>query len=546
MTSSKGKRRVAVIGAGPRALGALEALARRIGPQHHVEVDLFDPFRWPGAGPNFDPDQDQFCLLNIPIRSIGIRAPSRQGAQVGTFRDWLGDDQTQAERFPPRAVLGRYLHARWKALVGAPPPGLEFRHHFEAATRVKRAGPGWLVFGENAELGHFDEVLLTVGQPDTAPDPQLARWQGHAERCGADLVPAYPVQALLDAARNWTGRPVAIRGMGLSTLDVLAVLTQGSGGHFAKGRYCPSGREPAVILPFSLDGHAAVPKPANAGLDARFDPWSGETTEFGDSVLRAMTQRPAEALDTICESLRPPTLRILKETGGKADPAMLDEWIRQEQNAPGTQESRTPTEALRGNIAEATGEDAPSVGFVVGQLMRKWQDQLRRSFNAAPAMPDTAAAIIGFDEALKRYSYGPPVSSAAELLILIDSGLVDPRAADDPDIELAEDGWNLIAGDRAVRVEAMIDAVLPSPDLTRLADPLIRGLADDGRATVAVEGMGARILPDGQLVGRSGEIQLGLCLLGRLALGSVIAVDSIHDCFGAAADRWADAAVSRL
>jgi len=38
----------------------------------------------------------------------------------------------------------------------------------------------------------------------------------------------------------------------------------------------------------------------------------------------------------------------------------------------------------------------------------------------------------------------------------------------------------------------------------------------------------------------------GLCLLGRLALGSVVAADSLHDCFGEASHRWAEGVVDRL
>ena len=37
----------------------------------------------------------------------------------------------------------------------------------------------------------------------------------------------------------------------------------------------------------------------------------------------------------------------------------------------------------------------------------------------------------------------------------------------------------------------------------------------------------------------------GLAVLGRMASGSVIAVDSIHDCFGAAAERWAEGVAAR-
>ncbi|MAO26650.1 MAG: hypothetical protein CMN15_05530, partial [Roseovarius sp.] len=50
--------RVAIIGMGPRGLGALNALAERAAKVDRIiEVDVFEPGQIPGPGPNFDPDQ---------------------------------------------------------------------------------------------------------------------------------------------------------------------------------------------------------------------------------------------------------------------------------------------------------------------------------------------------------------------------------------------------------------------------------------------------------------------------------------------------------
>lgn len=547
MNSTTAQGRLAVIGVGPRALGALEALADRIADLGRgLEVDLFDPQAFPGAGPNFSPDQHPLCLLNIPVRSISIAASDGPGIAGRGIADGLGGTGRDPERYPPRAELGGHLAARMAALVGSAPAGLRFRHRPVAVTAINREEGGWWLACGDRRHGPYDEILLTPGQPATVPDRQLARWQDHARTIGADLLAAYPADRLLDAAETWAGRNVAVRGLGLATLDVLRILSCGLGGRFEDGRYHPSGREPARILPFSLDGQPPVPKPANAGLDTRFEPRPDETSRFRDGVRAAASQAPEAALDGICEALLDPAMRILAETGGTADRAVLADWLAVERDHPGSQDTRSATEALRACIAEARGAVPPSVGYVVGQLMRKWQNALRQGFNPAPAAPGTAAAIIGFDEGLKRFSYGPPVSSAVELLILIEAGLVDPRAAADPDIRLTGDGWQLIEDDMSARVTAMVDAVLPSPDLSRLAGPLMTGLIADGRLIAVGEKLGARIRPDGSLIAADGTAQPGLCLLGRLAQGSVIAVDSIHDCFGAAAERWAGGVVRRL
>jgi uncharacterized NAD(P)/FAD-binding protein YdhS len=118
-------------------------------------------------------------------------------------------------------------------------------------------------------------------------------------------------------------------------------------------------------------------------------------------------------------------------------------------------------------------------------------------------------------------------------------------AAEDPKIRLTQDGWQLSEGDDSAQASVMIEAVLPAPDLSRIDDPLLAGLMRDGRVVACGKGLGARICADGLLMARDGQPQPGLAMLGRMALGSVIAADSIHDCFGAAADRWAEDVLKR-
>lgn len=527
--------RVAVIGAGPRALGAMEALIRQTG--RACRIDIFDPHPWPGAGPNFSPDQSTLCQLNLPLRAVDLGRSPADGPDLAA---WLGEHDG-SERFPARAELGGYLVARLMRLTAE----AEIRIAPLSILHVTRQGAAWLLNDGERQHGPYDEILLAQGQPKTAPDKQFSAWRDHAETQGLDLIHAYPDHRLLRHAQGWTGKSVGIRGLGLSTLDAVKLLTLGMGGRFEDGRYRRSGREPSRILPFSLDGHAPAPKPADARQDAQFDPQDAETQAFRAATIRAMGEDADHTLRTLCAAIEAPALRILRETGGNADAAALSRWLAQEREEPGSQEDRDAPDALRVSIDEAHGRIPPSPGYVVGQLMRKWQNALRQGFNPTPAEPATAAAILGFDEGLKRYSYGPPVEAAEELLALIEDGLVDPRAAEDPTVQMIPTGWRLVDEDASADVVAMVDAVLPSPDLSKVVDPLMKALIDSGRAVTVDKGLGARIAPDGTLIGRDGGMQEGLCLLGRMAAGSVIAVDSIHDCFGAAADRWAEGVARR-
>lgn len=508
---------LAIIGSGPRALGALEALART---GLAAEVTLFDPQPHPGAGPNFAPGQSDLMLLNIPLRAIDL--PPAPVAGFPDLTDWLRD--ADPETYPPRADLGAWLAARFDALVQHGP--LRITHCRDVITSIAPLDGGWQMAGRR-----FDAVLLTPGQPATAPDDQLARWQDHAARTGAGLLPVYPDTTLLPAARDWAGAQVGVRGLGLATLDALRLLTEGLGGRFEADRYLRSGCEPARILPFSLNGLPPFPKPATAALDAALDPTATETAAFEAALAQALTLPPDAALRALCASLADAAARILG--------TRPDDWLAAERAAPGSQHTDGPVDTLRAAIAMARGEAPPDAGHVIGALWRKWQNPLRRGFNPARLPDPTAEALIGFDEGLKRYSYGPPLSAAERLLALIGAGLVDLRATDDPDIRLTLQGWQLHEGDTRAEVTAMVDAVLPSPRLDTLSDPLFADLRARGLIVPAGEGMGARLAPDGRLIGADGHPVTGLALLGRMGLGSVIAVDSIHDCFGAAATRWA-------
>ncbi|QHQ35522.1 FAD/NAD(P)-binding protein [Algicella marina] len=540
MEVETGNSDVAIIGMGPRGLGALEALASSLAKSGtRLGIDIFDPEEKLGAGPNFRPDESPLCLLNIPVRAVDIdpHDPSLCEVDFASFLNLPHD----SDHYPARAHLGAYLEMRFDELSSS--EVLHLRHIATEIETLEQDASGWWLQSRGGRYGPYREVLLTPGQPQSEPDPQLSTWQDHAAATGKDLLPAYPARDLLSAAHQWQGKNIAIRGLGLSTHDVLRMLTTGVGGRFEDGSYIPSGAEPARILPFSLNGHPAFPKPDGAAQDALYDPTEAETEIFEAALREAVGKSSDDALRIATAPLVAPVQRILSALSGDGD---AEHWLAAERQEPGSLETDGPTETLRHGIAMAEGRQPPTPGYAAGQVWRKWQNALRRGFNSPPFSPATAETIIGFDEALKRYSYGPPVESSRELLILVEAGLVHLWAADDPDIETTTDGWSLTENGGTVTVSAMIDAVLPSPDISIITQPLLRSLIDDGLVRPVRDGLGAQIESDGQLVGRDGNTRDGLCLLGRMALGSIIAVDSIHDCFGDATRRWANGVVSRI
>ncbi|UYV39344.1 FAD/NAD(P)-binding protein [Rhodobacteraceae bacterium D3-12] len=538
--------RLAIIGFGPRGLGALEALMRHWG-NAPLQIDIFDPASDPGAGPNFALDEPALCLLNIPLRAIDL--PSPPGTAFPDAQSRLAERHDDANAFPPRADLGVYLSDRLNHLLRHLPATITITFHgtkAQALAPCSSAHMQWNVTADNQTHGPYTEVLLTQGQPATAPDEQRLSWQDHAASSGAIFTAAYPAKALLTAAQGWHGKSVAIRGLALSAFDMIRLLSSGLGGSFANGTYHPSSREPARILPFSLDGRPPAPKPATGALDASFDPPRHTTTRFRAACQTGVMNTPSAALDTLTAPLADAAKAVLARLGEPTGLTAIEDWLMTERESPGAQEAATPRDFLELSIAMAEGTRPPSIGYAVGQIWRKWQGILRTAYLSRSLAGDTAGALTGFDDALKRYSYGPPIRAAHELQGLIRHGLVDLRAVKDPDITLTTDGWSLEEGNDTLRADIIIDAVLPGPDLQQITDPLICGLRSSGHLTPLASGLAAATHPNGQALGRDGSTQTGLCVLGRMTQGSTIAVDSIHDCFGPATRLWAADAAQRL
>ena len=543
MTLEKKVVRLAVVGFGPRGLGAIEALATKSEEsRHHIQIDIFDPVEHPGAGPNFDPDQSDECILNIPIRLLDIDPPDLVSQHIQAFSDWSAKAY-EPNDFPPRSDVGAYLNARFKAVCDATAGRFDVIRYRSRVTHLKTSDDGWFLQAGKSEFGPYAEVLLTQGQPETAPDEQLERWGAYANTHDLDLINAYPASDLLNAAQDWTDKTVAIRGLGLSTFDVVRLLTKGLGGTFLDGEYRASGKEPRAILPFSLTGLPPAAKPATQEIDDHFNTTDEETCAFEDALARATALTPKVAIQTIYDALIAPILRISSDCSGSLSSGDVRRWFEVERDSPGAQDTRDTVEAFKSDIDMAHGRIPPSIGYIVGQIWRKWQNIIRQGFNPITIQADTATAIIAFDEGLKRFSYGPPVSASEEMLILIEQGLVCVSVVDDPDILLEHDGWRISDRDDEVFASVMIDAVLPSPDLDAITDPLVSSCISNNHMHAFADGFGASTISNGELYGMGSD---GLCMLGRLTLGSVIAVDSLHDCFGASTKRWADGVIARI
>lgn len=132
--------KVAIVGAGPRGLWAVEELTS-VARDRGVGVDIHVYDAEPGRVWN-TPEE---LLLNVRSSVIS--------SGIGSFNEWRGAD----DPYPSRSLVGKFLAASWAAVETYLPPNCTLTFHRQHLT----------------ELPDADEILLTTGHEST-PDSDFS------------------------------------------------------------------------------------------------------------------------------------------------------------------------------------------------------------------------------------------------------------------------------------------------------------------------------------------------------------------------------------
>jgi uncharacterized NAD(P)/FAD-binding protein YdhS len=556
--------RVCLVGAGPRGTGVLQRLgvqAQRRGTRLNVEV--VDPFP-AGAGRIWRRDQSPLLWMNSPMTAVsmfdGPDGLASLTAWAGTLSDGadpeLLDDvgRSRDRRFASRPVAGAYLEWAFARAV-----------HGVDRVRVHRDRVVDLTDGDGGEqLVHLadrpeplrvDVVVLAQGHVDTAPDPATAAVGAHARMHGLyHRPPAHASQ--IDEADLPPGTDVLVRGLGLTFVDLVTLLTQGRGGRFAdRGdgelEYLPSGREPVL----HAGSRRGVPYRSKPGPALRADPPPLPCVLTPDalppgpldfrrhvlpSALREMIaghyhelrhvhpQRTTVPWTEFRDRLRDPSEavaalvgRAIPDPAHRFDPQLLADPLAG---------IGTGTEALQQRVRRHVARDLwrrhdPDAGAETGAiagigsaLTTTLELVSAGRITAGSVRRDVEGSFLPFGSYLTS---GPPGRRLRELLALSRAGVVrflGPRLQVRPDGDsFRADGPAL---DRPVTARHLIDARLPPDDLDRSTDPLLVALRGRGEAT-ADPGTGRLAIrePDHRMLLRDGRVHprrfaVGPCVAG--------------------------------
>lgn len=314
--------RIAIIGMGPCGLTLLErllALARQ--RPAALVIEVFDP-QPPGSGQHAC-DQPDYLMLNTMAGQLSV-FPALEGTrpQGPTFLEWCSAQGLGLSRrghvreggqgtpishgdFVPRKLLGRYLRDSFALAVRGAPPQVSVRHHAQAVMQCRPLDGGRrFALGTSGGSLEVDAVFLALGHTGSQPASAAT-----AEGTGGVARIAWTPGAIdgLGARHH-----VAVAGLGLTAMDVVAGLTEGRGGCYRRAggrlRYQRSGLEPTIWL-YSSTGLPFHARPRWYPGEARPAGPTVFLTRPAIDALRAGAQDAqldfdAQVLPLLCDEMR--------------------------------------------------------------------------------------------------------------------------------------------------------------------------------------------------------------------------------------------------
>jgi uncharacterized NAD(P)/FAD-binding protein YdhS len=537
---------IGIIGAGPRGLTVLERIVanERTRQSAPVEILLFDPNE-PGVGCH-DPEQAEFLSVNTVAgqitqfsdASVVGAGPAMEGP---SFYQWLQDEPrigraaadrgatVSADAYYSRSLFGRYLHWVFHYLCALAPAHVKVRFIRAAVTRAEcGTDDTWVLstpvgaFRANylfLTTGHSKPAQAKAGKAGSAAQTKLASARRQATTVVSD---PYPIKEKLSFVEP--GMTVAIEGMGLTACDVLAELTVGRGGRFVasspngeKGekQYIPSGKEPRIIA-LSRSGLPLTARAVNQkGVSVQYQPrflFAQKLRElravrkldfnrdvmpllladmqyaYYEALLRERRDPVASMLfcnQFICADLARREALVEKYIPAK-DRFSWDSLVAPVPDA--ALATRTEFRAwlatyLRQDLAEANKGNLDSPVKAASDVLRDLRDTLRAAIDFGGLSEASHRWLLSeFAPVMNRIAVGPPPTRIAEMLALMQAGVLEadwgPGAACERSassrglLQVASAKWPEHKADVHALIKARVSMPSPKDD----ASPLMRGL----------------------------------------------------------------------
>jgi hypothetical protein len=558
---------IAVAGAGPRAVGFLERLSANVSelfPDRAVEVHLVDPYP-PGAGRVWRDDQSPLLWMNSMAEditmftddSVRCEGPIVPGPSLAEWAATTGAGVT-GRTFASRRVASGYLSWFYDHVRETLPPSVRVVVHTDTVTRVTGPadGPQQVWLAHAAEPLTADAVVFAIGHLDAENHGPARETADFAARHGLYYLPPAHT-ADVDLSGVPAGEPVLVRGLGLTFVDVMVLVTEGRGGRYRTEpdgtlTYLPSGREPVLYagsrrgVPYYAkigygfaDGPPPLPRffapevvdellATHDALDFDRDVWPLLAKDAGWGYYHELaTAHPARFavpwtdfaahyadLDWDSDELAELVIKAVPDPADRFDVDRIDHPLRGLRFA-GIAELQ---HHLRDHIAaDLARRNDPAHSADLGAFLALLYGYAQLPRLAASGKLDPHSRLDrlegwwqGF---FNFFASGPPGERVAQLLALSRAGLVRLLGAD-MWVGMDEDQGLFTAGSASVpdvvTARALVDARLPKATVAHTANGLLKYLHDNGSgaeetlADQRVTGLLVTSGVDGRLVAADG------------------------------------------
>lgn len=493
--------RVGIIGGGPKGLFALDNLLNSLASQHveeEIQIFWFNSDINFGCGPNFDPNQPDYLLINTCIGQVD--AWSR--VEVGIFDDDLPDlvrwiaknnstsEQVQATDFASRALVGRYLQEVTSILIHSVPPQVRLFLMVNTVLGIKENGE----FTLNLCSGNFqfpmNNILLTTGHCYSNPSLITGMAKNSSYWSNTYITDAWKLDQL---EKIGYGNLVGIAGMGLTFIDIALHLTEGRGGIFDEsGDYQPSGNEP-IIFPFSRSGQPILPRSAAFGskkYKLRF-----LNKDWLENILDISIYRKVDFSKEILPVLeREISYAYYSTLLGTENLKAINLFI----SACAPDERFDMHHLLFGRIGNGENRHESVTDFLKNAMTEALKGEKNSPLIAAMAVWREAVPLIGeiyahgglsgvshreldvaLLGALNRTSFGPPVENMQKILALAKVGIIRFDLGEQVEVSvLTKEKFHLTSGNKVQPVDFLIDARVARPKMENDNSSLYRQLLE--------------------------------------------------------------------
>lgn len=570
-----------IIGGGPRGLGILErlsAIITNLGNNLEIDVHLIDPAE-PGQGCHPSSQADYLLTNTVAAQATMFSDPSVQNAGPvvpgPSFQEWAnqagyreaggrfvksgGENGLIKENdYLPRSLLGQYLSHVFDHLAGSLPPCIHLHHHRCEAVNINFLPNEQVVVqleGGFSLIGDF--AILTTGHTQNRPSAEdvgfgdcVLRGISHNPRLRYISQP-YPMTSLQSISSDSV---VGIQGIGLTTYDVVAVLTEGRGGHFEKSTervlsYHPSGREPKIVV-YSRQGlpfcsRAVNEKGIGGQVQAKFftRPWIDQlrknaTLNGGTSQLDFERDLWPVLLKEMCFAYHTAKIGATLIKPSSYEPDAEDVAALQKVLYPFAKTSFEGFEAyvsavrayMDDDLSDAFGGNLSNSVKAATDILRDVRDNLRYAVDFSGLTPESHACFLrDFTPIMNRVAVGPPKERNMQLAALIEAGVVSlgpgpsPVVTYDAQVHRFKMDSSSLAKSASchfdVLVRAKIDAFYPEQDASAfftnaLASGVLRPYRNGDLHPGGIDIDHAQNIVDGK-----GRVHRNVWALGTLAEG---------------------------